>query len=275
MKSYFTKNILPAILTLFLLTGCGKADAQSGQGAQGSGSSFRIESTVSVAWEKSGEDGPEISVYSGACGDTLYLLVSEGVVEPDRWLYTFCMDTGKTNKTPFSLETPGMENAYVHSMTVTGEGELTLRLFGTLEGSGGDTFLCRTDLTGKCLDEETPIREDGEFPPASGRFWTGTDSAALATESGDSNVTDILRYDLSNQTYDRMTAVGGFVRALCPDGQDGLYYIEDDYLWHLDLQEGTAERLFSMGEIGIALTFDSHLLTDGEGRLAVCCVSVE
>ena len=273
MKHYVTKNILPAILALFLLAGCGKADAQDSQGGYNSGSSFRVESTVSIEWEELGEDGQEMSVSSGARGDTLYLLVSESAMSPDRWLYTFCMDTGETAQAPFSLETPGMDAAYVLSMTVTGEGELTLRLFGTLEGSDSNTFLCRTDLAGKCLDQVTPIREDGEFPPVSGRVWSGSDGFALVAESGESHVSDILRYDLSDQTPEMVTTVAGFVKALCPDGQEGLYYIEDDYLWHLDLQEGTAERLFSMGETGIALTLDNYLLTDGEGRLAVCCVS--
>lgn len=146
MKHYFTKNILPAMLILFLLTGCGETAAQGGQNG---GSSFRVERYVSVEWEKQGKDGWEIPMYSSACGDTLYLLVPEGGMEADRLLYTFCMDTGKTDKVPFALEAPGMEKAYLHSMTVTGEGELTLRLFRTLEGSGGDSFLCRTDLTGK------------------------------------------------------------------------------------------------------------------------------
>ena len=275
MKRYVTKIILLVIFTLFLLAGCGENDAQDSQGGQDGVKSFRIESTVSIGWEELGEDGQEMSVCSGVFGDTLYLLVSGSTVSPDRWLYTFCMDTGETAKAPFSLETPGMETAYVQSMAVTEEGELTLRLLGTLEGSDSYTFLCRTDLTGKCLDEETPIREDGEFPPLSGRVWSSTEGFALAAENGESHTTDILRYDLSDQTPDMVTTAGGFVRALCPDGQDGLYYIEEDYLWHLDLQEGTAERLFSMGETKIALTHDNHLLTDGEGRLAVCCISAE
>lgn len=273
MKHYVTKSILPTILVLFLLTGCGGADAQDGQGEEDSGSSFRVENTVSIAWEEPGEDGQGMSVRAGAFDDTLYLLVSEGVMSLDGWLYTFCMDTGETAKAPFSLETPGMEAAYVHSMVVTGEEELTIRLFGTLKGSDAGTFLCRTDLTGKYLDEDNPIREDGEFPSASGRVWTSSDGFALVAEGGNSNVTDILRYDLADPSPDMMANVGGFVKALCSDGQDGVYYIEDDYLWHLDLRAGTAQKLFSMGETGILLTLDNYLLTDGEGRLAVCCVS--
>lgn len=276
MKHYFTKNILPAMLVLFLLTGCGEADAQGGQGAQGSqevGSSFRVERYVSLQWEEQGQDGWQIPVYSGVRGDTLYLLVPENAAGTDRSLYTFCIDNGKTEKAPFSLEIPEIETAAVHSMAVTGEGELTLRLFGALEESGNDTFLCRTDLTGKCLDEETPIREDGEVPPESGRCWTGSDGIALVTESGDSNDTDILRYSLSDQKPDRLATVSGFVNALCSDGQEGIYYIENNYLWHLSAGDESAERLLSMAEAGIELTFDNHLLIDGEGGLAICCVS--
>lgn len=125
------------------------------------------------------------------------------------------------------------------------------------------------------MDEETPIQEDGEFPPVSGRFWVGTDGFALATEREDSNDTDILRYDLSDQTFDRLATVGGFVNALCSDGLDGLYYIADGYLWHLAAGDGAAERLLGMAEVGIELTFDNHLLTDGKGGLAVCCVNTE
>ena len=277
------KKILTMVLTSLcilgvssLLTGCGKTDtqdSQDGQSSQEAGSSFQVERYVSVEWEEQGNGGWVIPVYSGVRGDTIYLLVPENETGSDRSLYTFCIDNGRTEKAPFSLEIPGMETAAVHTMAVTGEGELTLRVFGALEESGNDTFLCRTDLTGKCLDEETPIREDGELPPESGRVWTGSDGLALTTESGDSNGTDILRYSLPNQKPDRLATVSGFVNALCSDGQEGVYYIENNYLWHLSAGDESAERLLGMAEAGIELTFDTHLLTDGEGGLAIWCVS--
>ena len=259
-----------------LLTGCGKTgtqDSQDGQSSQEAGSSFQVERYVSMEWEEQGNGGWVIPVYSGARGDTIYLLVPENETGSDRSLYTFCIDNGRTGKAPFLLEIPGMETATVHTMAVTGEEELTLRVYGALEESGNDTFLCRTDLTGKCLDEETPIREDGELPPEAGRCWTGSDGSALVTESGDSNDTDILRFSLLDQKPDKLATVSGFVNALCSDGQEGIYYIADGYLWHLASRDESAEKLLSMAEAGIELSFDNHLLTDGEGGLAICCVS--
>ena len=275
MKRQFHKTIIIAVFVLILSAGCGKtgaAEGQTGQAGQEGVSRYRVERSLSVEWEKQGEDGAEMYAYSAAWGDTLYVLVSSGLTGTDSRLYTCRMAAGKIEETPFHLEIPGREKPlFVESMTVSGEGELTLRLSEKTEENGVEYFFCRTDLSGKTLDEEALFQAEGEFPPALGRCWTGPEGFALLSAEGEDG-TEILRYDLTARKSEKLGSVDGFVRALCPDGEDGLYYIEEDYLWRLAQGKEEAERLASMGETGSLLTYDVHILTDGEGRLAVCCL---
>ncbi len=281
---HFWKAVLAMSFVLLLLTGCGSGSGNSGSLGAGdglgeaAGSAFRVESIVSLSVEDPDTDYSNKLVYSGVYGGTLYVLAAYQYSEkpvPDMWLYTFRMDSGETEKTVFSLQIPDIEELYVDSMTVTGEGEFTLRINAASEGKAPSSFLCRTDLTGKPMDEETPLTEDTGYPPQSGRFCAGTDGFSLFTQSGNLG-TDVLRYNVQNQTSAVWVSLEGFVNALCPDGQGGLFYILDGSdLWYLASDGGQEEKLLSMSASGVDLTIDNHLLTDGEGRLAVCCVDKE
>lgn len=281
---HFLKAVLSMSFALLLLAGCGSrpgnpgtqdtGDRSGAQGMEAAGRNFRVENIVSLSVEDPDADYSNKMIYSGAYGGTLYVLAAYQYNEkpiPDMWLYIFRMDTGETEKTTFSLQIPDIEELYVDSMTVTGEEEITLRINAASEGKAPSSFLCRTDLTGKPLDEETPLTEDTGYPPQSGRFCAGTDGFSLFTQAGNQG-TDILRYNVQDQTSTVLVSLEGFVNALCPDGQGGLYYILDGSdLWYLAPDGRQEEKLLSMSASGIDLTIDNHLLTDGEGRLAVCC----
>ncbi|MCH5340509.1 MAG: extracellular solute-binding protein [Acetatifactor sp.] len=287
MKQWI-KRYLPLLLALLLCVGCGKASGGSGEGENGGNSSgvvttegasdstYRVDKTIFLEIEDPDTDFSSKTVYSGAYGSTLYLLASyqfEDGADPAMWIYTFDLNTLETEKVPFSLETPGMENPYVDSMTVTGQDELTLRLYGALEGSSASSYLYRADPTGKPLDEETPFTEDTEYPPLFGRFVAVPDGTPFLAETGDSMTTSLSRYDAQSQRPVSLVTVSGYVNALCSDGQGGLYYVDSARLRHLSLDDMTEEILCNIAESGIKLAYDNWLLSDGKGKLALCSVS--
>ncbi len=282
MRNYM-KGFLPLSLVLLLLAGC-TADNQGGSGTsdiqspETSGRSFRVEQTVSLTVDEPDTGSPDKHVCSGTYGSTLYLLaVCQREEEPgfDMWLYTFQMDTRDIRKTPFGMEIPDLEQLYVDAMFVTGEGEITLRIYGVQEGGEPSSFLCRTDLTGTPLDEDNPFSEDSEYPPKSGRFCAGPDGSSLYTQTENQN-TDILCSKGGERSPAVLTSLEGFVDALCSDEQGGLYYIlNGSELWYRSPDGQVTERLLSLNGAGIDLTMDSHLLTDGQGGIAVCAVGQE
>ena len=280
---------LSLFLVLLLCVGCGKtpgASGNSGEGengeqgpgvvssGEGSGRTYRVEQTLSLEIEDP-EGFTNKTVYSGSYGSKLYLLASyrfEGDAEPAMWMYTFDLNTRETQKAPFSLETPGMENPYVDNMTVTGEGELTFRLYGSLEGGEVTGYLCRTDLSGKPLEEESPFSEDTGWLPVSGGFYAVPDGSYFMTEAGNNLTTNLSRYDVQNQIPVSIAAVDDFINTLCSDGQGGLYYVGTAELKHLDLDDMTEEILCSIAKCGIRLAGENYLLSDEDGKLAVCAV---
>ena len=289
MKQW-VKRYLSFFLVLLLCVGCGKVpetpgdSSGAGSGEQspsivsseeGSGRTYRVEQTITIAIEDPDTDFFNKTVYSGAYGSMLYLLAVyqlEGETEPAMWIYTFDLNTQETEKASFSLETPGMENPRVDSMTVTGEGELTFRLYGTLEGRDASDYLCRTDLTGKPLDEEVPFSEDLGYPPVLGKFFAVPDGSPFLAETGDDMTTRLSRYDAQGQIPVSIATVNDFVNALCSDTQGGLYYVGTAELKHLDLNDMTEEIVCGIAESGIKLAVNTFLLSDGDEKLAICAV---
>ena len=292
MKQW-VKKYLVLLLVLMLCAGCGKTPGNSEPGmsednaavgseeqepevsvtGEDSVSSYRVERTISLELEDPDEEFKNKTLYSGSYGSTLYLLASyqfEGDKEPARWIYIFDLETQETVKLPFSLETPGMENPHVNDMFVTGQDELTLRLYGSLEGRESSAYLYRTDLTGQPLDQEEPFTEDMGQIPETSRFFAVTDGSPILLASGASMTSDLLRYDIKNQSSAPLTTVSGIVTALCSDGQDGLYYVNSDQLRHLNLKDMTDESLGRTAEFGIKQAIVSCLLCDSEGKLALC-----
>lgn len=287
------------LCSLFWITGCGAPGSSAtnmSEGTEGSGTAggsveqnpagdasrdssdkaLQVEKILHVPIEDPDENYMSKNVYSGSFGSMLYLLASyqfgDGVV-PAMWLYVFDLDTQETEKTSFSLEVPNLENLFIDSMTVTAKNELTFRLYGSLEGS--DTiscFLCRTNLTGKPLDEEEPLSEDMGYPPTSGKFFTVSDGAPLLAEIKDYN-THLSRYDTESLEPVPLTVVGDSVNALCSDGQGGLYYMGASELKHLDPDSMDEVILGSISGSGIMLSGENCLLIGKKGELAVCSIS--
>ena len=287
------KQHLSFFLILLLCAGCGKAPETSGDSSEGESGEqspavvssedgperiYRLDKTVSLEIEDPDTDFSKKTVYSGSYGSELYLLASyqfEDGVEPVRWIYIYDLATQETVKLPFSLETPGMENPYIDSMTVTDKDVLTFRLYGTLEGGEESIYLCTTDLTGKPLDEETPLSEDTGYPPDTGRFFAVTDGAPILWEVEDSTDSNLFRYDEKSQVSVPLATVSGILTALCSDGQGGLYYVNSDQLRHLNLDNRKDEMIFRTAEYGIRLASSNWLLCDGDGKLALCSINTD
>lgn len=300
MKRRFKIFSLAVLCSLLCVTGCGKTPAGSksetpkepGDGTEatngeqvptvtvvaGSGSPYRVEQTIPLEIEDPDEEFVSKTLYSGSYGSTLYLLASyqfEYGAEPTMWIYFFDMKTRETEKTPFFLETPGMENPHVYSMTVTDRDELTFRLNGSLEGKTASNYLFRSDLTGKALDEEMPFSEDNGYPPETGRFFALPDGSPILSEAGESMSSSLYRYDTQSQRPVPLATVTGIVTALCSDGQGGLYYANSDQLRHLNLDDMTDELLGRTAEYGIKPAMENWLLRDGDGKLAFCSINVD
>lgn len=290
MKQW-VKRYMSFLLVMLLCVGCGKVPGTSGDSSEGgsgeqshvvvsseegSGRTYRVEQTITIAIEDPDTDFSNKTIYSGAYGSMLYLLVSyqlEGETEPAMWMYIFNLQTQETEKLPFFLETPGMEDPYISSMTVTGRDELTFRIYGVFEGGDASSYLCRTDVTGKPLDEENPFSEDTGYPPETGRFVAVPGGAPFLAEMGESAITSLSRYDEQSQKPVFLTTVNGIVNALCSDGRSGLYYVDSTRLRHLNLKDMTEEILCNTAECGIKMAYENWLLSDGEGELAFCAVS--
>ena len=286
MKMY--RRCIITLLCLLFLSGCGgQAPAEEQekltQGPavtmldNGSGRFLRVDRTVSLEIEDP-EGFTNKTVYSGSYGSELYLLAEyrfEGDTEPAMWMYTFDLDTQETVKSSFSIELPDMENLHMYKMAVTGENELTFRLYGTMGGNAASDYLCRTDLTGKLLDGENPIMDDTGYPPDSGRFFALPDRTCILAEAGEALTGSLYRYDAQSQTPTALASVNGIVTALCSDGQGGLYYMNSEQLRYLNLADMTDERVFNTAEYGIRQAFDNWLLCDKEGGLAICAVSTD
>lgn len=286
----WVKRYLSLFLILVLCAGCGKTPEKL-EGSveeenreqspavvvsrEDSGRTYRVEQTISLEIEDP-EGFTNKTLYSGSYGSTLYLLAAyqlENETESAMWIYTFDLKTLETEKFPFTLETPGMENPYVDSMTVTGQDELTFRLYGVLEGKDTSGYLYRTDITGRPLDEELPFSEDRDYPPVFGKFYAVPDGSPFLAEAGDSMTTNLSRYDEQNEIPVSIATVNDFINALCSDGQGGLYYMGAAELKHLSLNDMVEEKLCRIDQCGIKLAFENWLLSDEEGRLAFCSVS--
>ena len=286
MKTY--RHYIITLLCLFILSSCGgKAPKEEQeklpQGPAvtmldtGSSKYLRVDQTISLEIED--PDGfTNKNVYSGSYGSELYLLTEywfEGDEEPAMWMYTFDLNTQETVKSSFSFEMPDMENLHMYGMVVTGENELTFRLYGSIGGNAASAYLCRTDLTGKLFDEENPVSDDNGYPPDTGRFFALPDGTCILAEAGEAMTGSLYRYDAQSQTPTALATVNGIVTALCSDGQGGLYYVNSEQLRYLNLADMTDERVFNTAEYGIRLTVDNRLLCDKEGRLAICAVNTD
>lgn len=286
MKTY--RRYIIALLCLLFLSGCGEQAPEEEQEKlpqgpavtmldNGSSIYLRVDRTIPLEIEDP-EGFANKTVYSGSYGSELYLLMEywfEGDAEPAMWMYTFDLNTQETVKSSFSLDMSDMENLHMYSMAVTGENELTFRLYGTIGGNTASEYLCRTDLTGKLLDEENPITDDTGYPPDTGRFFAIPDGTCILAEAGEAMTGSLYRYDAQSQTPTALASVNGIVTALCSDGQGGLYYVNSEQLRYLNLADMTDERVFNTAEYGIRLTFDNWLLCDKEGRLAICAVNAD
>ena len=228
------KMTLLVLLILLCGSGCGNskesfdAEAQKTPDAETQGETatvtstanavktFRVEQILTVTIEDPDTEFTNKTVYSGSDGSCLYLLASyqlEDENQPSMWMYTFDINTLKTEKEVFSPEVPGMEN---------------------LEETYKSLFITEWD-----------------------------DS---------SNSTRISRHDEQNRIPVYLATVNDFVNAICSDGQDGLYYVGFSELKHLDLESMTEEILCSIGNLGIELNASSYLLSNEEGKLALCSV---
>lgn len=286
MKTY--RRYIITLVCLLFLSGCGGQAPEEEQEKlpqgpavtmleDGSGKYLRVDKTVSLEIEDP-EGFTNKNVYSGSYGSELYLLTEyrfEGDAEPAMWMYIYDLDTQETVKSSFSLELPDMEILHMYSMAVTGENELTFRLYGTVGEKAASVYLCRTDLTGKPLDEENPVSDDTGYPPDTGRFFALPDGTCILAEAGESMEGSLYRYDAQSQTPTALATVNGIVTALCSDGQGGLYYVNSEQLRYLNLADMTDERVFNTAEYGIRLTFDNWLLCGKEGSLAIGAVNAD
>ena len=291
-------GILSLVVLCILLctTGCGKNNRADNPGetdhsdivtvTDSSHRSFHVDKLIPLHLEDPERNYSNRTVYSCSFGSRLFLLVScqfedddPNDSESDLWMYIFDLNTKKTEKKAFSLEVPDRERFDLRAMYVTGENELTLRLYGSVEGEDASTVLCRTDFTGKPLSGDAPFLEDNGCLPdpdlSSKLFSLPNDSPILTEWDGNANTASM--YQLDPETGSRTslaTLPNDFISSLCSDGKGGFYYVGSGDLKYLDMESQTSQVLCNLrNDNGIELYDSSYLLITDSGELAICTVN--
>lgn len=298
MLTWNKKITMTMILSLMLLlgAGCGKDNGADNPGetdnsdivtvSDSSGISFRVDKLIPISIEDPETHYSSRTIYSGSFGSRLCLLASyqfeddgRNDSESDLWMYIFDLNTQKTEKTVFSLEVPDRERFDLRSMYVTGENELTLRLYGSVEGEDASTVLCRTDFAGKPLNSDALFSEDNGCLPDPGlsnsKLFPLPNSSPILTEwDGNANAASIYLLDLETGSRTSLVALpNDFVSSLCADAQGNLYYVGNGDLKYLDMESQTSQILSNLhNDNGIELYGSCYLLITDDGELAICTV---
>lgn len=297
------KTVLILVLILLCSVGCAQDRANEGSastvvstGSQDEGSvnavagtdssekSLRVKQLLPLTLEEDSTEGSQKRLFTCSYGSKLYILASyqkEDGTPLAQWMYIFDMDTLETEKLAFSLSTPESENLSITSMYVTGENELTLLLYGSLDGKDASALLCKTDTTGKALNDAAPYSDVPEYFTSLGnlgisnnKLFSVPGSASILTEwAPDTSTTQIYRYDAGNDKKLVATLPDEFVTSLCSHGQDTIYYIANSELKLLNTKTQTCETLCNIRDCGIELyAGNEYLLINGKGELALCTI---
>lgn len=283
------KRIWLFLLCVLLLTGCAKGAGteneaengasrpEGGDGGQGTTSLWLKESKV-VPFEGA-EEGYQENIRSlAALGSSVCLFRTEYPVNGGRerlCIQIYDCETGETEKNTVALEIPGREEAYIVSMELTAERELSLKL--ALPEEEDNYFLVKTDLQGKVLTVEEPFPENY---PWNQDFQAGVRGFPLA----DGRVI-LCRWDDAAQAsvltwYDRAggeekplgTLEGEYLMAVCCDGDGILYYYPaGGSIVRWDLEKNVREEQLALYREGIMIMGgEAGLVRNARGELVLC-----
>lgn len=308
-KRMYMKILWLSLLCILLLTGCGGEEGSaaggsdaavnsgvtgnesaagnsdgavnsSDAGGSGSASSLWVSTMESVSFE-----GPEAGYQEGifsyaTLGNRIYLMRAEypedgGAAQLSVQVYD--CDTKETEKTAFTLEIPDHEAGMIMSIDLTTKRELSLKL--KRPGSENDYFLVKTDLQGTVLEvEET-------FPDAEGYPWNQdhlsmarafplADGSVILSRWNDGNQVSVLtRFDEeTGETKPLGTFDGGFMNAVCCDGDGILYYYSSTCsITRWDVEKDTKEELtVPLYQEGIDISGTAGLIWNAKGDLLLC-----
>lgn len=299
------KTAIILMLILLCSAGCAKSEENTVSTGESSGNaatdteisvistessenSFRVKQLIPLTLDEEDIEFSERIIYSASYGSRFYLLASyqsEGSSQPSQWMYSFDMNTLGIEKNSFSLDIPEKENFFITAMYATGENELTLLLYGSLDDKASSTVLCKTDITGKPLNSETPFSNDTESFENLGlnsrignnKLYSIPDNSPIITEWEDTtNTTQIYHYDMeAGKKLPLATLSDEYVSSLCSNGHDTLYYINNNELKLLNVKTRTCEILCNFRDCGISLYNNHHLLINTKEELALCSLEGE
>lgn len=283
----FAKRFWLSLICILLLTGCSREDGNAGNGGNSVQDGGNEDSAMSSLWLREigsipfeePEAGYLENICSlGALGSSVFLFRTEypenGGTER-LCVQVYDSDTGKTEKKIFILDLPEYEGAYVVSMELTAERELSLRL--ALPEEESKYFLVKTDLQGNVLTVEDPfpvnypwnqdfLSETRGFPLADGRIilcrWDEAAQASVLTW-----------YDAtSGEEKPLGTLEEQYLKAICCDGEGILYYYPaGGGIVRWDVEKDIREEQIALYLEGIMITTgEVGLIRNAGGELVLC-----
>ncbi len=292
----FKKIKYSIILLLLLLCSAGCAGDKINEGSDATGMDtgspahvsaskkpYRVKQALPLLLEDEYMTYSQKTIYSGSYGGKLYILscyYPENVPQPFYSMYVFDMDSLETEQIPFSLDLPEEEKytvSYIESMYVTGENELTFIIYGSYEKKDTSMFLCRTDISGTCLDGESALQDITEPFKCSTlnniyRYSAVTDNSLFLTEwEKETNTTHIYRYDTdTGKKHDVGTLSDEYVSSLCSNSKGCLYYVgSNNELKYMDIKTQSCEILCNLLDCGISPYSSFMLMINDTGELAI------
>lgn len=292
----FQKIKYSILLLLLLLCSAGCAGDKINEGSDATGMDtgsparvsaskkpYRVKQVLPLLLEDEYMTYSQKTIYSGSYGSKLYILSCcslENVSQPFYSMYVFDMDSLETEKIPFSLEVPEEEKytvSYIESMYVTGENELTFIIYGSYEKKDTSMFLCRTDISGMCLDGESALQDITEPFKCSTlnniyRYSAVIDNSLFFTEwEKETNTTHIYRYDTdTDKKHDVGTLSDESVSSLCSNSKDYLYYVNGHMeLKYMDIKTQSCEILCNILDYGISPYSRFTLMINDKEELAI------
>lgn len=264
----------------------GSSGAESGQPPMNSANKLYLQDRKSLPYAE-----PENGYRSAGCFyDTMdgrfYLFRAEEPVEEADGprVQRICMQVydSKSQTLEQRILTPEIsdhEEFMIHSVGLTSEGELSLKL-SCIRGEDNIFFLVKTDLDGNVLETVDPFPDEAQYPWNKSPFW-GTSvfhlpdgRTVLCGDIGEDLEVDLLWFDgKAAQKFDRLDC--GAPSALTCDENGLLYYVAGGILWRRDLEKNTLDELFRLSENGITNFNNMGLLFNEEGDLLLCCSEQE
>lgn len=203
----------------------------------------------------------------------------EEVAEGPR-VQRICVQTydGKSQTLEQRILTPEInvsEKFKVHSVGLTSEGELSLKL-SCIRGEENVFFLVKTDMDGNVLETMDPFPDEAQYPwnrtsfLGNGVFHLPDGRTVLCEGSGEDPIVDLFWFDGGEtaQRFDRLEY--GAPWALTCDGDGLLYYVMGGILCRKDLEKNTLDELFKLSENGITNFNNLGLFFNEEGNLLLC-----